>query len=207
YPQLGKSIRVAVFETATAITTTGFSTVSYGSWNALGLFLLITLMLIGGGTCSTAGGIKQFRIYLLWKMFWWEIRRHLIPRTAVLERPIWEGNRRIFVDDARIRQVTVFIFLYLMTYVLGVMTLCACGYNLADSLFEFASAIGTVGLSVGVTTAQMPDAALWTEMIAMFLGRLEFIVVIVSLLKIGGDGRRILARAGLLCKRLDRLSG
>ncbi|RJP79799.1 MAG: TrkH family potassium uptake protein, partial [Desulfobacteraceae bacterium] len=33
YPQLGKSIRVAVFETATAITTTGFSTVSYGSWN------------------------------------------------------------------------------------------------------------------------------------------------------------------------------
>lgn len=195
YPQLGKSIRVAVFETVTAITTTGFSTVSYGNWNAFGMFLLIILMLIGGGTCSTAGGIKQFRVYLLWKMLWWDIRQYVMPRTAVLERPMWEGNRRVFVDDARIRQVMVFIFLYLATYVFGVMILCACGYSLADSLFEFASAIGTVGLSVGVTTAQMPDAALWTETIAMFLGRLEFIVVIVSLLKIGGDGRRMLARA------------
>ncbi len=194
YPQIGKSIRVAVFETVTAITTTGFSTVSYGNWNAFGLFLLIILMLIGGGTCSTAGGIKQYRVYLLWKMLWWDIKRYLMPRTAVLERPIWEGNTRVFVDDARIRQMMVFIFLYLGTYVLGVMILCACGYNLVDSLFEFASAIGTVGLSVGVTTPQMPDAALWSETIAMFLGRLEFIVVIVSLFKIGGDGRRILAR-------------
>ena len=91
-------------------------------------------------------------------------------------------------------QATAFIFLYLGAYVLGVMILCTCGFKLVDSLFEFASAIGTVGLSVGVTTPQMPDAALWSETIAMFLGRLEFIVVIVSLLKIGGDGRRMLAR-------------
>ena len=197
YPQLGKSIRVAIFETVTAITTTGFSTVSYGNWNAFGLFLMIILMLIGGGTCSTAGGIKQFRIYLLWKMLCWDIKRYRMPRTAILECPLWEGNRRVFLDDARIRQATVFIFLYLAAYVFGVMILCACGYNLVDSLFEFASAIGTVGLSVGVTTPQMPDAALWSETIAMFLGRLEFIVVIVSLLKVGGDGRRMLARTPL----------
>jgi trk system potassium uptake protein len=35
----------------------------------------------------------------------------------------------------------------------------------------------------------MPDVALWTEILAMFLGRLEFMVVIVSLLKLGRDGR------------------
>ena len=194
YPQLGKSMRVAIFETVSAVTTTGFSTVSYGNWNAFGLFMLIVLMLIGGGTCSTAGGIKQFRIYLLWKMLCWDIKRCLMPRTAVLERPLWEGNRRVFVDDARIRQATVFIFLYLAIYVFGVMILCALRLQSCRLLFEFASAIGTVGLSVGVTTARMPDAALWSETIAMFLGRLEFIVVIVSLLKIGGDGRRMLAR-------------
>ncbi|MBN2056022.1 TrkH family potassium uptake protein [bacterium] len=194
YPQLGKAVRVAVFGTLTAVTTTGFSTVNYGDLNAFGVLLLIVLMLIGGGTCSTAGGIKQFRVYLLLKMLRWEIKRYLIPRTAVLERPVWEGNRRVFVDDARIRQVMVFIFLYLTTYILGVMILCACGFDLVDSLFEFASAIGTVGLSVGVTSHRMPDAALWSETIAMFLGRLEFIVVIVSLLKIGGDGWRLLAR-------------
>ncbi len=188
YPQIEKSIRVACFGTITAITTTGFSTVGFGSWNHFGILMLIALMLIGGGTCSTAGGIKQFRLYLLCKLLIWEIRSYLMPKNVILERPIWEGNRRIFVDDAQVRQVTVFIFLYLVTYGAGVMILCVCGYSLRDSLFEFASAIGTVGLSVGVTSAHMPDVALWAEIIAMFLGRLEFIVIIVSLFKLVRDG-------------------
>jgi trk system potassium uptake protein TrkH len=194
YPHLGKSIRVAIFETVTAITTTGFSTVAYGNWNAFGMLMLIGLMLIGGGTCSTAGGIKQLRIYMLVKLLYWEIGRARLPRTVVLERPVWEGNRRVFVDDAKARQVGVFVFLYLAVYVMGALLLCACGYSLSDALFEFASAIGTVGLSVGVTSAGMPDIALGAEMLAMFLGRLEFIVVIVSLLKLGRDGRRIIRR-------------
>jgi trk system potassium uptake protein TrkH len=193
YPRLGKSIRVAAFETVTAITTTGYSTVGYNDWNAFGVFLLIVLMLIGGGTCSTAGGIKQFRVYLLWKLLFWDIRRYLMPQTAILERPAWEGGGRVFVDDSRVRQVCVFVFLYLATYVVGVMLLCATGFSLGDSLFEFASAIGTVGLSVGVTSADMPDIALWAEIIAMFLGRLEFIVVIVSAIKVAQDSIRLIA--------------
>ena len=193
YPQMGESARVAVFQAVTALTTTGYSTVSFRNWNGFGVLLLIVLMLIGGGTCSTAGGIKQFRVYLLLKLLTWEIRRSLLPRTAVMECPVWEGNRRVFVDDARVRHVCIFVFLYLATYVLGAMLLCACGYGLQDALFEFASAIGTVGLSVGVTSAQMPDVALWAEILAMFLGRLEFIVVIVSLLKLVGDGGRLMA--------------
>ncbi|MDD5766365.1 MAG: potassium transporter TrkG [Candidatus Marinimicrobia bacterium] len=83
YPTFGKSIRVAIFETVSALTTTGFSTVSYTNWNATGFLVLIVLMLIGGGTCSTAGGIKQYRIYLLFKSLLWEIRRPLFPRTTV----------------------------------------------------------------------------------------------------------------------------
>ncbi|MFZ7128604.1 MAG: TrkH family potassium uptake protein [Desulfobacterales bacterium] len=192
YPHLGKSIRVTVFETVTAITTTGFSTVGYGDWNAFGLLLIINLMLIGGGTCSTAGGIKQFRIYLLGKLVYWEIRRLLLPRSAVMERPVWEGGRRIFLDDARLLRTGIFVFLYLATCAIGTMVLCACGFSLPASLFEFASAIGTVGLSVGVTSPGMPDVALWAEMLAMFLGRLEFIVVVVSVIKLGRDGLQAL---------------
>jgi trk system potassium uptake protein TrkH len=194
YPLLGKSLRVALFGTVSALTTTGFSTVSYGNWNGFGMLVLICLMLIGGGTCSTAGGIKQFRIHLLWKLLVWEIRRSLMPRSAVLERPLWEGNRQVFVDDARVRQVAVFVFLYLATYTLGALILCACGYSLSDSLFEFASAMGTVGLSVGVSSPHMPLAGMWAEIFAMFLGRLELIVVFVSLFKLCKDGQRALAR-------------
>ncbi|MBN2719914.1 MAG: TrkH family potassium uptake protein [Proteobacteria bacterium] len=187
YPKLAQSIRVAVFETVSALTTTGFSITHYGNWPASGLFLLVILMLIGGGTCSTAGGIKQYRIYLLGKVVLWDIKRYFLPRTAILERPVWEGNRRIFIDDAKIRQISVFVFLYLATWAFGVLLLTIAGFSLADSLFEFTSAIGTVGLSVGVTSSRMPDSALWAEIVAMFLGRLEFIVVITSLLKIGRD--------------------
>ena len=194
YPQFEKSFRVAVFQVITAVTTTGFSTVGYENWNGFGVLVLIVLMLIGGGTCSTAGGIKQFRIYLLWKLLVWEIKRLFLPRTAVIEIPIWEANHRVFVNDRRVRQVVVFVFLYLAVYLFGVMVLCACGYGLSDSLFEFASAIGTVGLSVGVTSSRMPEAVLWAEIFAMFLGRLEFIVIIVSITKILRDSRLILKR-------------
>ncbi len=194
YPQLGKSIRVAVFETVTALTTTGFSTVSYADWNASGILLMIALMLIGGGTCSTAGGIKQFRVHLLASTLVWDLKRALMPRTAVVARPVWEGDQRVFVDDARVRQVSTFVSLYLMSFVVGTMVLCACGYSLGESLFEFASALGTVGLSVGVTSPNMPDVALWVEAVGMFLGRLEFMVVIVSALKLAKDMRRAMAR-------------
>jgi trk system potassium uptake protein TrkH len=192
YPLMGKALRVAIFETVTALTTTGFSTVSYEKWDPLGVLVLLVLMLIGGGTCSTAGGIKQFRIYTLWKLLIWELRRPFLPRTAVMIRPLWEGNRQVFVEDARARQIGVFVFLYLITFLSGAMILCACGYSIRDSLFEFASAIGTVGLSIGITSSNMHDAALWAESIAMFLGRLEFMVIIVSVVKMGKDTRLIL---------------
>jgi len=192
YASLGKSLRVAVFEVVTALTTTGFSTVSYSNWNSIGFLILIVLMLIGGGTCSTAGGIKQYRVYLLLKSLVWEIRRPLLPRTAVVENYIWQGERKDFINHTRIQQAAIFVFLYIVLFITGSGILAAHGYELRDSLFEFASALGTVGLSVGITNASSPPIVLWTEILGMFLGRLEFFVVFVSLGKIIRDSATIL---------------
>lgn len=188
YLQAGKALRVAIFEMVTVVTTTGFSTVGYGDWNAFGILLLIVLMLVGGGTCSTAGGIKQFRVHLLGKTVFWEVRRFLMPRKAVVPCAAWEGDHVVFVSDEKVRQVAAFVFLYLAVFLLGALILCASGFGFRESLFEFASALGTVGLSVGVTSAGMPDMALWAEILAMFLGRLEIMVVLVSVFKLGIDG-------------------
>ena len=193
FPGLEKATRVAAFETISALTTTGFQTVGYGNWNDFGIFILILLMLIGGGTCSTAGGVKQFRVYLLYKLLVWDIARALLPRSVIMERPIWEDDRRVFVDDARVRQVGVFVSLYSATYLLGVLVMCGCGYTLKEALFEFASALSNSGLSVGVVSPQMPGTAMWALTLSMFLGRLEFLVVITSLIKLVGDGRRLMA--------------
>jgi trk system potassium uptake protein TrkH len=192
YPTLGKSVRVAVFETVTALTTTGFSTVGYGDWNSFGWLVLILLMLIGGGTCSTAGGIKQYRIYLLWKSLVWDLRRWLLPRTAVTENPVWEADRQVFVSDARLRQVGAFLFMYLLIYIIGSAILAAYGYGLKESLFEYASAIGDVGLSCGVTSPYAPAGVLWNMTVGMFLGRLEFFVIFASAIKFFRDAKAMM---------------
>lgn len=191
YPALGKAARVALFATVTALTTTGFSTVGYGSWNSLGWLVLIVLMLIGGGTCSTAGGIKQYRIYMLWENLLWELRRWRLPRTAVVQRTVWESDRQMPVTDARLRQIGTFVLMYLSLYVIGAAVLAAHGYGLKESLFEFASSIGTVGLSIGVTLPTSPPGVLWSETLGMFLGRLEFLVVFASAAKLIRDSAAI----------------
>lgn len=189
YPSVSKAIRVAIFETTSALSTTGFSTVSYQSWNDFGWLVLIVLMLIGGGAGSTAGGLKQYRVYIVYKAIVWEFRRTFMPPHAVNEPAIWQGERRDLLSDRQVRQVALFIGLYFSVWLLCVGVMTAHGYSLRDSLFESASTLSTVGLSGGVTHPDMPLMVLWTQILAMFLGRLEFFAVIVGILKVVSDAR------------------
>jgi trk system potassium uptake protein TrkH len=190
YPNLDKRLRVAVFETVTALTTTGFSTVGYAEWPASGFLVLVVLMLVGGGTCSTAGGIKKLRVYLLFKSVWWEVRRTLLPGRAVAENFFYWGEDRQFVTDRLMRSIGSFLFLYLATWLAGSLLISCFGYPLRDAFFEYASAVGTVGLSIGITAASVHPAILWAETIGMFLGRLEFFVIFVAFGSLAAKLRR-----------------
>jgi len=193
YATIGEGLRVAIFNVVSALSTTGFATVDYARWNGLGWLVLILFMLIGGGAGSTAGGIKQYRIHVLSKGLLWEFRRRLLPRRAVTEPDVWQGEQRLFISDRQLRQVSMFVFLYVTVFVAGSGIIAAYGYSLQDSLFEFASALSTVGISVGITTANAPAGVLWVEMMAMFLGRLEFFAIIIGVLKLFDDGSEIIA--------------
>ena len=194
YGSLSKAARVAIFETVTALTTTGYSTVGYGDWNAFGMLVLVVLMLIGAGTCSTGGAMKQHRVYLLFRTLASELRRPFRPRTAVTDESIWQGEERVSVSDAHLRVVIAFVFIYLVTWLVGAGVLAAHGYGFEASMFEFASALGTVGLSVGVTSPSAPSLVLWTEIAGMLLGRLEFFVIFASAGKLVRDGLRMRSR-------------
>jgi trk system potassium uptake protein TrkH len=167
--------------------------VDLSQWNGLGWLVLILFMLIGGGAGSTAGGIKQYRIYVLAKGLAWEFRRRLLPRRAVTEPDIWQGEHRLFISDTQLRQVSMFVFLYLAVFAAGSGIISAYGYPLQDSLFEFASALSTVGISVGITTPDAPSGILWVEMLAMFLGRLEFFTLVIGLIKLVEDIPQLLS--------------
>lgn len=190
----GQGVRAAVFEAVSASTTTGFTISSYSTWNPFGIFVIIILMLIGGGTCSTAGGIKQFRVYLLLKTLFWEMKCFLLPKSVVHDLSVKEGGGVVFPDETKVRQAGTFTFMYMAIFLLGSLSLTAFGYSMQDSMFEFGSALGTAGLSVGVTSPGMPTPVVWILTVAMFLGRLEFFVVFVSIAKIARDLRVMMGR-------------
>lgn len=190
YSNLSDAWRVAFFEVTSALTTTGFSTTSYTSWNGFAVMVLILLMLVGGGINSTAGGIKQYRIYVLAKSLWWDIKSYLLPKNAVSQEYIYRGERRDYLDQAHINQVSNYFFLYLFSYFTGTLIFLAHGFTLTESMFEFASALGTVGISIGVTAAGNPPGILWAGIFGMTLGRLEFIVIIYTALSLLKDGRK-----------------
>lgn len=193
-PGAGRAARAAVFETVTALTTTGFSTVGYSHWNGFGVALLIILMLIGGGTCSTAGGIKQFRIYALWRSMTWDLRKVLLPSRAIQRRVLLEMGREVRVSEDRLRQIGTFVFLYLALFLAGSIIIMAHGFGFRDSLFEFASALGTVGASIGLMSPDLPPGVFWTLTSGMFLGRLEIFIVFAGVAILTRDGVSLLGR-------------
>jgi trk system potassium uptake protein TrkH len=126
----------------------------------------------------------------------WELRRPLLPKKAVVENYVWYGTGKVFMNDTRIREAADYVLLYLVTLALGTAIIAAYGHEVGKALFEYASAQGTVGLSVGITQPNAPLPVLWTLIAGMFLGRLEFYVIFRSVAKIALDGRRMLFARG-----------
>lgn len=181
-PTISASLRTTVFQVVSALTTTGFSTVDLRpEWSEASLSVLIILMIIGGGINSTAGGLKQRRIYLMVKSISWHLREAALPRRAVVSHSIMDHGQVIDVEDTEMRQVANLVLLYLGTLAAAAVIIAAYGYPLAEALFEAGSAVGTVGLSVGITSPDAPAGVLWVQKVCMFLGRLEFFAIIIAI--------------------------
>ncbi len=183
----GESFRKGFFQVVSAITGTGYSTTTLYNWGEFPLFLLIILMIVGGGTGSTAGGIKLYRIAIIIKSIWWWIKKQFHPPSALIQRAIWKRGDKLEVKDKHIQAVVGFIGLYLLTYLVGVLIFLGHGFSLRQSMFEFASAMGTVGLSLGITAPDMPLACKVALILGMWLGRLEFIAIFHACIRMGQD--------------------
>ncbi len=188
---VSEAVRTGSFQVISALTTTGFSTVSLAGWPALAFFTIIILMLIGGGAGSTAGGLKQFRVHALFCVLFSEIKRIVLPDRAVYNTHVWRGEKQVRLDNEQIKEIASFVALYFVTFTVGVLIFLSYGYEIRESLFEFASALGTVGLSTGITGPEAPRGILWTQTAGMFLGRLEFLIIFVSIIKLLSDVRAL----------------
>lgn len=178
------AIRISVFQFFTAITTTGFQTVeNFSVLPSIYLGFMIILMLIGGSFGSTAGGIKQYRVSLFLKSIYWNIKNRITNNRMISKNYINKAGEEIIVSDTEIKDNYSFISIYLITFILGTAIFSAFGYSLEHSMFEFASALGTVGLSVGITGFHAHPVILITGIFGMFLGRLEIYIVLLVIIK------------------------
>jgi potassium uptake TrkH family protein len=150
--------------------TAGFNSVDISALDPTSWLAHDILMFIGGGSGSTAGGIKVTTAAVLIFIVWTEIRGD----TAVNI-----GNRRL--PRSIQRQALTLISLSFLVVIAATMVLhLLTPFSTDQIIFEVISAFGTVGLSTGITAA-LPPAAQIVLMLVMFVGRLGTVVVASSL--------------------------
>lgn len=141
--------------------TAGFNTVDYAQMNDHTLLTQDFLMFVGTGSAATGGGIKVTTFAVLMLMVWSEIRG---------ETEVNVFGRRI--PSTAQRQALSLTLIALVAVALGTLILVGVSEaTVSQSIFETASAFGTVGLSTGIT-AGLPAAGKVTLIVLMFLGRI-----------------------------------
>lgn len=182
YLSLGEGLRIAVFNVVSALSTTGYSTLAYQIWPPAAILLLIVLMLIGGGYGSTAGGIKLTRVFIAGSVLKKTCQQKIASKHSIHKIYYYRAQGKTEITPHLIQDTISYILMYLIIFIIGAILLCVfANCSLQDALFEFASAIGTVGLSIGLTGPQTSSAVLIIEMCGMLLGRLEIFVVFVGI--------------------------
>lgn len=189
-PSVLMAIDQSFFQMISILTTTGLTNVDdYLHVCGFAIIPALVLMFVGGNSDSTAGGLKAFRFALAAKSLYWDFRDALRSERTVSPRKI----RRFGVEHSVTRPETTRNYAYVIAYFsiacLGTFLLMLCGYNVQDSFIEFVSALGTVGLSVGVTAATASAPTLWVLTVAMLIARLEIFVFLFGVARLVGNVR------------------
>jgi trk system potassium uptake protein len=183
--RVGESIRESSFTAISIITTTGFSSADFGAWRPALQILVIGLMFVGGMAGSTAGSIKTFRLGILTKSAYNDLRRLVHPRAVFAPR---FGSKRL--SDPVIESVQSFFLFYIMIFMVATFLLAFIDANLmeefdlvtttsavAASLGNIGPGLGEVGPSGSYTA--LPALSKWLLAGLMVVGRLELFPVLV----------------------------
>lgn len=157
----GNKLMASAFQSVTT-RTAGFLTIDQAAFSNATVMLCLFLMLVGGSPMGTAGGIKTTTLAVL-----------VLSITANLrgKKDVECHNRKI--RSSYIRSAVVVTGMAVMVLFTMIMLLTAAmpEADFVDVIYELTSAIGTVGLSRGLTS-QLSLAGKWIVILTMFLGRI-----------------------------------
>jgi len=173
HPQADGRFLSAFFQSVTA-RTAGFNTIDIAGLTDASKLTLMLLMFIGGSSGSPAGGIKTVTFALIIMVVYATLRKRR-------EVELFKRSVRLVVVGRAITVVVLFLTI-LLAAILGLcITERHSGWPLVDLAFEATSAIGTVGLSTGVTPT-LTHAGKWIIIFTMLIGRLGPLTLLAALM-------------------------
>lgn len=178
---LEQCIRTSFFQTASIISTSGFSTTDFNVWPALTKALLIFLMFVGSCAGSTAGGVKVSRIIIVFKNTIREIRHMLHPRSVNTVR----------MDGATVPEETVkssvnYIALYIAVLIVSVLIVSVDGFSFETNFSGVMACLNNIGPGFDTVgpAGNYADYSIFSKIILsldMLFGRLEIMPMIILL--------------------------
>jgi len=174
-----KAFRDSLFQVVSIITTTGFATADYLTWQPILILLIFALFFFGSSAGSTGGGIKIMRIVLLFKNSYYELRRMIHPSAVI---PV-KFNKHS-VDSKIITNVLAFFMLYIFVFALGTIVFSIVEPDMESAMGAVASSLGNIGPGLGnvgpvESYAHIHPFGKWLLSFLMLLGRLELFTVLI----------------------------
>ena len=176
------AVRAATFQTASIMTTTGYSTVDFNSWPSLSKILLFTLMFIGGCAGSTAGGLKVSRVVIAFKKIKAELNKLLHPNTVSVIK--LDGEK---VDENVSNGVSAYLALYFICFAILTLLVSFNGLSFETTLSSVSACFNNIGPGfdlVGPASnySVFNGFSKIVLSIAMLLGRLEIYPLLLILI-------------------------
>ena len=173
-------VRDGLFHAVSIATTTGFTTTDHDTWPVVATVVMVFTAFAGGCAGSTAGGLKMYRVLLIYRQGLREIRRLIHPNGVFL---IKFGDR--LVPDRAVDAVWGFFAIYLIAFVTMVCILLAISdLDFLSAFSAVAANLNNLGPGLGEVASNyqdLPAAAKWVLMLAMLLGRLEIFTLLIVL--------------------------
>ena len=161
----------SLFQSAT-LRTAGFSTVDFSKLSEPSLAVMIVFMLIGGAPGSTAGGMKVTTVAVLF-----------CSTVSVFARKKEVSMRNRSIDNENVKTAASIFMMYVTLFLSAGIFICIFDkLPLINCLFETASAIGTVGLSTGITVS-LSSVSKTVLVFLMYIGRVGGMTVIFAAAK------------------------
>jgi len=169
-----QGLGIAIILGLSALSTTGFTNVDVQTLDSAIKLVVIAAMFTGGCLGSTAGGFKIFRLQVLGQLLLTTLRKASAPPHAVIEARV--QGREITPDQIQVAMLTG--SLLVACVICSWLVFLYYGYPPMNSLFDVVSAVGTVGLSTGVTSAELPGLLKTVLCIDMIAGRVEVLALL-----------------------------